>query len=68
MFDRRQRNIRSFSKIIDELNFLPPLKIDYITFSGAGEPTLAKNLGEMIKAVRRVRKEKIAVLTNSSLM
>jgi len=47
---------------------LPPLEIDYITFSGTGEPTLAENLGEMIKAVRQIRREKIAVLTNSSLM
>jgi len=55
-------------EIIKELNSLPPLNIDYITFSGTGEPTLAENLGEMIKAVRGIRKEKIAVLTNSSLM
>ena len=55
-------------EIIDEIDSLPPLKIDYITFSGAGEPTLAKNLGQMIKAVKQIRSEKIAVLTNSSLM
>lgn len=56
------------SGVIKELKSLPPVKIDYITFSGTGEPTLAKNLGEMIRAVKRIRKEKIAVLTNSSLM
>ena len=55
-------------QIIEELTSLPPIKIDYITFSGAGEPTLAKNLGEMIRAVKQIRQEKIAVLTNSSLM
>ena len=54
-------------EIIKELDSLPSLKIDYITFSGTGEPTLAENLGEMIKSVRKVRREKIAVLTNSSL-
>jgi wyosine [tRNA(Phe)-imidazoG37] synthetase (radical SAM superfamily) len=54
--------------IIKELSMLPPLNIDYITFSGACEPTLAKNLGEIIKAVKKIRKEKIAVLTNSSLL
>jgi len=47
---------------------LPLLKIDYITFSGTGEPTLAANLGQMIKEVKKIRCEKIAVLTNSSLM
>ena len=56
------------SSIIEELDSLPPLKIDYITFSGAGEPTLAENLGEMIKAVKKIRKDKIAVITNSSLL
>jgi len=56
------------AKIIDELGALPALKIDYITFSGTGEPTLAENLGQMIKAIKQIRREKIAVLTNSSLM
>ena len=55
-------------EVIDELDSLPNLKIDYITFSGTGEPTLAKNLGQMIKAIKKIRNEKIAVLTNSSLL
>jgi len=55
-------------EIIREINLLPDLQIDYITFSGTGEPTLAKNLGRMIKAVKKIRREKIAVLTNSSLI
>ncbi|MDD5618476.1 MAG: radical SAM protein [Candidatus Omnitrophica bacterium] len=55
-------------KVIGELGKLPDTNIDYITFSGRGEPTLAANLGEAIKAVRLSRKEPIAVLTNSSLM
>jgi len=54
--------------IIDELDSLPPLTIDYITFSGAGEPTLASNLGEMIRAIKQIRREKVAVITNSSLL
>jgi len=54
--------------VIKELESLPPVKIDYITFSGRGEPTLAENVGEMIKAVKQIRNEKIAILTNSSLI
>jgi len=54
--------------VIDELNLLPSLHIDYITFSGRGEPTLAKNIGEAIKEVKKIRDEKVAVLTNSSLV
>lgn len=54
--------------LIHELRSLPEVPIDYITFAGNGEPTLAKNLGEMIRAVRMVRNEKIAVITNASLI
>lgn len=56
------------TKIVEEIKKLPPLKIDYITFSGAGEPTLAANLGDIIKEIRKIRSEKIAVLTNSGLI
>jgi len=55
-------------EIIEEIKSLPSLEIDYITFSGKGEPTLAKNLGEIIKEIRKTRKEKIAVITNASLI
>ncbi len=56
-------------KVISELKDLPrDLKIDYITFSGNGEPTLAKNLGDIIKKIRRIRREKVAVITNASFM
>jgi wyosine [tRNA(Phe)-imidazoG37] synthetase (radical SAM superfamily) len=54
--------------ILKELDMLPETSIDYITFSGRGEPTLAKNLGYAINAVKAARREKIAVITNSSLM
>jgi wyosine [tRNA(Phe)-imidazoG37] synthetase (radical SAM superfamily) len=55
-------------EILRELETLPPVPIDYITLSGAGEPTLAKNLGKMIKGIRKSRSEKVAVITNSSLL
>jgi len=54
--------------VVSEIRSLPQLSIDYITFSGAGEPTLAENLGEMIKAVKKIRSEKTAVITNASLV
>ncbi len=68
IFSKRREIFVPTAKIIEEINSLPPIEIDYITFSGAGEPTLAENLGRIIKAVKKIRKEKIAVLTNSSLM
>ena len=55
-------------KIIEELESLPNAILDHITFSGRGEPTLAANLGWVIKAIKLIRKVPVAVLTNSSLM
>jgi len=41
--------------------------IDYITFMGDGEPTLAANLGEMAEGVRTFWDGKMALITNGSL-
>jgi wyosine [tRNA(Phe)-imidazoG37] synthetase (radical SAM superfamily) len=68
LFTEERKKFIEIKEIIAELVMLPPLKIDYITFSGAGEPTLAENLGEMMRAVKLIRKEPIAVITNGSLM
>lgn len=54
--------------VVEEIRKMSIPVIDYITFSGAGEPTLAKNLGDMIQTVRKIRREKIAVITNASLL
>ena len=45
-------------------------KIDYITISGSGEPTLHKGLDEIISLLKKATKGKIpvAVITNSSLL
>ncbi|MBF0331275.1 MAG: radical SAM protein [Candidatus Omnitrophica bacterium] len=57
------------SDLIEEIKLLESeVRIDYLTFSGNGEPTLAANLGEMITAVRSVRPEKVAVITNGTLL
>ncbi len=42
--------------------------IDYVTFSGSGEPTLNADLGDLIRFVKSFKKYKVAVLTNGSLM
>ncbi|HOJ71007.1 MAG TPA: radical SAM protein [Syntrophorhabdaceae bacterium] len=55
--------------ILKEIEMLPKdLHIDYITLSGRGEPTLAKNLGSTIRALKAIRREGIAVITNSTLI
>ena len=42
--------------------------IDYITFSGSGEPTLNSDIGEMIRRAKRLSQIPVAVLTNGSLL
>ncbi len=67
-FSNKRQVYVSAGDIVEEILSLPPTEIDYLTFSGRGEPTLAANLGNMIKALRETRQEKIAVLTNSLLL
>jgi len=55
-------------EILKEVKSLPKMNVDYITFSGSGEPTLAKNLGELIEEIKKIRTDKIAVLTNASFL
>ncbi len=43
--------------------------LDYITFSGAGEPTLNSNLGDIIAYIKsRYPQYKLALITNSTLL
>jgi wyosine [tRNA(Phe)-imidazoG37] synthetase (radical SAM superfamily) len=42
--------------------------IDYITFSGSGEPTLNRDIGQMIENVKELTQIPVAVLTNGSLL
>jgi len=43
-------------------------RIDYITFSGSGEPTLNVFIGQLIRELKKTTKIPIAVLTNSTLL
>lgn len=43
-------------------------RIDYITFSGSGEPTLNKTIGELIRKIKEFTDIPVAVLTNSTLL
>ena len=43
-------------------------RIDYITFSGSGEPTLHSGLGWLIREIKKVTDIPVAVLTNGSLL
>ncbi|MBC7264176.1 MAG: radical SAM protein [Chloroflexi bacterium] len=57
------------SRLAEELSAIHDLPIDYVTFSGTGEPTLAANLADLVAVVREALPDcPIAILTNASLM
>lgn len=43
-------------------------RIDYLTFSGSGEPTLHKRIGYLVNEIKKITEIPIAVLTNGSLL
>jgi wyosine [tRNA(Phe)-imidazoG37] synthetase (radical SAM superfamily) len=43
-------------------------RIDVITFSGSGEPTLSKDLGLLIRSIKKMTAIPVAVLTNGTLL
>ena len=63
-----RREFVPLDRVIAELDALPQLEVDTVTFSGTAEPTLAANLGEAIRAVKERLCTPVAVLTNSSMM
>ncbi len=54
---------KEFFETIDKVG-----RIDFVTFSGSGEPTLNSDLGELIRFVKSFKKYRVAVLTNGSLL
>jgi wyosine [tRNA(Phe)-imidazoG37] synthetase (radical SAM superfamily) len=42
--------------------------LEYITFSGSGEPTLNTGFGELLTEVKKLTNLRVAVLTNASLL
>jgi len=57
-------------KIIDEIkDFINSgVKIDVITLTGAGEPTLNSSIGKLIGFIKKLTNIPVAVLTNGSLL
>lgn len=55
--------------IIDEFKKFLNSDFDVITFSGAGEPTLARNINEVSLKIKEIKPDKpLILLTNSSLL
>ena len=64
----RRRKFVEASRVENDLKqALKKTKADIITISGSSEPTLASNLGEIIKRIRKNSDLPIAILTNASL-
>ncbi|MCD6107286.1 MAG: radical SAM protein [Caldisericaceae bacterium] len=66
----RKEYIPSEKILLELKNFLKESNqhIDYITFSGSGEPTLNSKIGYMIKKIKKFANIPVAVLTNASLL
>ena len=53
-------------RVLEDLRAADWRGADVITLSGSGEPTLAANLGEVIRGIKRLTNKPVLVLTNSA--
>ncbi len=56
------------TQILEELRSFTPWDVDIITLSGSGEPTLALNLGEILREIKALTHRPTLVLTNGTLL
>ncbi|MDD4980966.1 MAG: radical SAM protein [Candidatus Omnitrophica bacterium] len=73
----KTREIKEYippQEIVDELkswlenNVLDAKRLDYITLSGSGEPTLNIAIGQLIAGIKNITLVPITVITNASLL
>lgn len=66
----RRRKFFSEEQILREIeSFLKSgVHVDFITFSGSGEPTLNLSIGSLIRKIKKITGKPVAVLTNSTLL
>ncbi len=66
----RRKQLIPREKILAELRkiFNHKTRIDFITFSGSGEPTLNTDIKYLINEIKKITDIPIAVITNSSLL
>jgi wyosine [tRNA(Phe)-imidazoG37] synthetase (radical SAM superfamily) len=55
-------------RVLREIKSRGEEAFDHLTFAGSGEPTLSVDLGEIIRAARKLVDAPIAVITNSTLL
>ncbi len=68
--DSSRKEYVNIDEVLNELkNYLNSgRKLDYITFSGSGEPTLNSGLGRLVKEIKKLTDIKICLITNSSTL
>jgi wyosine [tRNA(Phe)-imidazoG37] synthetase (radical SAM superfamily) len=66
----RRKEYFSSSEILSQIKkkISSGQRIDYITFSGSGEPTLNTALGKLIREIKKTTSIPVAVLTNGTLL
>ena len=65
----KRSRFKDVEEIKNEINeALKKIKPDYITFSGSGEPTLSKDIGEIIDWIKKYTDVKVCVITNGLLL
>lgn len=66
--DKRE-SFKDIKEVESEIkSVLKDVKPDYITFSGSGEPTLSKDLGEIINWIKDNTDANVCLITNSLLL
>lgn len=64
-----RREFVPYDDVAAELRaFLPHAGLDYVTFSGNGEPTLYSRLGDLVRLIRSLCDTPVAIITNSALV
>lgn len=66
----RRRRFFPEDQVLEEIKeFLQTgSRVDFITFSGSGEPTLSQSIGRLIRKIKKTTGIPVAVLTNSTLL
>jgi wyosine [tRNA(Phe)-imidazoG37] synthetase (radical SAM superfamily) len=63
LFTRKENVIGEVKEVLNKKQH-----IDYITFSGSGEPTLNSDIGALIRDIKKITTIPVAVLTNGTLL
>lgn len=63
---REQRVFVPTQRVIDDLKSVDWTRVDVVTFSGSGEPTLALNIDEVIAHIKDTYAKPVMVLTNAT--